>query len=292
MRLFIPRLALILALICVLLVEGTKALGRARGIGLVAFTEYCVIYLVDASSHELTIWPFPYCARFPAWSWDGEWLAVEVNEDDILVARASAGVITSQPRLLTSRDAAEQSPALSPDGSQLAFWTIEPDRETLTVIEVESGELRIFRDFSVIRLHSALAWSPDGSQIAFASNHDGDEEIYLLDVNTSEVRQLTSNNFRDDAPAWSPDGQQIVFTSAEDGYNELHIVNVTTGERYQLTRGVIGYVPSWSPDGKYIAFMSNRDMRNELYVINADGSNLRRLTYIQSNEGLNPVWVP
>jgi TolB protein len=285
------RLTPILALLCILLVAGAKALGRARGGGLIAYTEYCQIHLIDVSNGEQTIWPFPDCARFPAWSWNGEWLAYEVNED-IFVARVNAGVITSQPYQLTSSDDVEESPTLSPDGSQVAFWTVSPEQKTLSIIEVDSGQSRRVGNYSVMRLHAALAWSPDGRHIAFTPNHDGDEEIYIMDVKTGELRQLTDNNYRDDAPAWSPDSQQIVFTSAEDGYNELHIINVSTGERYQLTRGVIGYVPSWSPDRSQIVFMSNRDMRNEIYAINSDGSNLRRLTNIQSNDGLYPVWVP
>ena len=39
---------------------------------------------------------------------------------------------------------------------------------------------------------------------------------------------------------------------------------------------------TWSADGKQIVFDSNRDGIQEIYIMNSDGSNVKRLTYTNS----------
>jgi len=48
-----------------------------------------------------------------------------------------------------------------------------------------------------------------------------------------------------------------------------------------------GASPAWSPDGSRIAFVANGD----IYTVLSDGSDVRRLTDNESNQG-NPVWSP
>jgi TolB protein len=50
-------------------------------------------------------------------------------------------------------------------------------------------------------------------------------------------------------------------------------------------------LPVFSPDGTKICFMSDRDGQFELYSMNRDGSNVRRLTTNQADDG-TPTWSP
>ena len=47
-------------------------------------------------------------------------------------------------------------------------------------------------------------WSPYGFRIAFTSDLDGDDEIFVMYVDGSNLRQLTDNDYDDQAPAWMP----------------------------------------------------------------------------------------
>jgi Tol biopolymer transport system component len=274
---------------CFALELGIAQWGRGKGSGVILYRQQGQTYALDLNRGQVEALGPPRVSSF-AVSPNGERIAFILG-DEIFVAPLWA---VNQMRQLTHNNVEESGLAWSPDGAQLAYWSMRDGGHVgeLLIATVDNGQFRSLGSFA--RQLSRLAWSPDGDQFAFSSRQDDDDEIYLIDVQSVEARQLTRNNFRDSSPAWSPDGQRLVFTSIEDGYNELHVINVATGERVQLTRSVIGYLPSWSPDGRHIAFMSNRDGSNEIYVANADGMKLRRLTYFASRsyDDLEPVWLP
>lgn len=291
-RFWLTRCAALFALLplpfCFMLELGAAQWGWATGSKVIVYIHQCQAYAVEVDTGRTAIFlPLLTCAL--ALSPDGQLIAVEFR--DQLFAAPFSKVSEMIP--LTGDGIVARSPTWSPDGLQVAFWSLRSGGRVgeLLIVNVNDGRLRSLGSF-VPGSPPHLAWSPDGRLLAFSSYRDGDDEIYVIHVGTGELRQLTHNTLRDDDPSWSPDGRHLVFTSIEDGYNELHVLDIATAERYQLTRSVIGYVASWSPDGEQIAFMSNRYFRNEVYVINADGTDLRRLTYIQSNDGLYPIWLP
>jgi len=47
--------------------------------------------------------------------------------------------------------------------------------------------------------------------------------------------------------------------------------------------------PVWSPDGRRIAFSSNRDGKYQIYAMNSDGTDQRRIIYLEGG-GYSPSW--
>lgn len=133
------------------------------------------------------------------------------------------------------------SPAVSPDGTQVAFsalgdlWlhTIGGDAERLTDdpwIEADP------------------AWSPDGGRLAFASDRDGSLDLYVRDLAAGSDRRVTQGAAAA-MPAWSPDGSRIAFVGSAAG-TAVQVVDLATGVVETLRAGLNGAGrPSWSPDG-------------------------------------------
>lgn len=182
----------------------------------------------------------------------------------------------SQLRQLTDGPVYDVGPAVSPDGSRIAFtrdrrydggpllplgiYLVNPDGSNLT--HLTEGTLSPYD----------LAWSPDGEMIAFNTytrdwiGWGGD--IWVVRPDGSDlIRLATGDNRR---PRWSPDGGRIAFNRRVDGGSsgaDYGIWIMGTDDRESAPLRSPGYYPIWSPDGSRIAFSNN-----DVYVMNADGS--------------------
>jgi TolB protein len=120
------------------------------------------------------------------------------------------------------------------------------------------------------------------------------------------VTALTSGPQNDNFPAWSPLGDRIAFTSDRDGDYEIYSVRPDGGDLKRLTRSPGNDAHNtWSSDGQWIAFASTRtgfrdesllhpynaQPEGEIFVMRADGSDVRKLTENQYEDG-TPAWRP
>lgn len=109
------------------------------------------------------------------------------------------------------------SPTWSPEGTQLAFSSIDQGGfSDLYIYDTVEGQLqKITSDAYDDRDPS---WSPDGRYIAFSSDRtsvgiENAFNLFTYDVTNGNIRYLTFGNHHDFSPRWSPSGHQLVFTS-------------------------------------------------------------------------------
>jgi len=169
---------------------------------------------------------------------------------------------------LTNNNRHENNPAISFDGTKIAFnggdetnmltWEIYIlDLSTLEEIQLTNN--------NVIDAHPD--WSPDGSNIVFGTFRDslgnpaGTSDIYVMNNTGSELTQLTNTSWEDNDPEWSPDGTKIVFKSTRNtqtsGREEIYIMNSdgSNPQRLTTTSGwQSDHDPSWSPISNQILF--------------------------------------
>jgi Tol biopolymer transport system component len=187
------------------------------------------------------------------------------------------------------------SPAWSPDGAQIAFYSERDGNAEIYVMGADGSNITRLTNSPADEGYPA--WSPDGRTLTFDSDRDGDFEIYAMDRDGSNVRQVTDHPARDVSAAWAPDGSHVVFMSDRAGgfdvYKEIvpaaahptqkDAVPVTV----RLTTTGSSWFPAYSADGSRMAFHVGRDV----HVMPARGGPLRRLTTDPAN-GMYPTWSP
>lgn len=220
-------------------------------------------------------------------------------------------------RQLTRGYSPARAPALSPDGTRLAFQSRRDGNWEIYVLDLGSGASA--RLTNALAYDGAPTWSPDGKQLAFESYRSQDLDIWKMNADGSLPVNLTPEEPAFDFdPAWSPSGDRIVFTSWADGHKQLYSMTPDGKNLVNLSRDRFHDEQSaFSPDGRQLAFVSNREgcvehveasleqppaagsvasgncQRRAIYLGDLNGaqlSNVRQLTFFGRDE--SPAWSP
>lgn len=183
---------------------------------------------------------------------------------------------------LTARLGAEVSPAVTADGSRIA-WLDESGNLRVTTRDRDAGPDGDQEEAVVYRARRGAgmpSWSPDGETIALASlvpyssrYREGRNRIALISASTGEARFLeepaASFGTRDsDGPVFSPDGRRLAFAlDAGLAVLRLNADGMPAGSPETLFEGPVDF-PAWTSDGTAIIAVSG----TEVVRIEADGS--------------------
>jgi hypothetical protein len=211
-----------------------------------------------------------------------------LDDDEIFVMDPDG----SNPVNLTNvADDTDSIPALSPDGTKIAFVSNRDGNNEIYLMNADgSGQTRLTNNSAD---DSQPAFSPDGTKIAFSSDRSGiSSEILVMNADGSAQTPLTSNTSPEGQAAFSPDGAKIFFGSSRDGNNEIYVMNADGSSQTRLTNNAASDQDlNVSADGQRIAFASSRDGNFEIYSMNADGSSQTRLTNNTAFDNA-PAWSP
>ena len=153
---------------------------------------------------------------------------------------------------LTKTGDDEGHPALSPDGSRLAFVRGFGLTRLYVAAADATGAVRPDPTHGHDgTLEVSPAWSPDGKTLAFVSTAGGNPDIFLWSGDKATLLESTSSG--EFEPAWSPDGRRIAFASNRTGDTELYRLRLSDGAVTRLTEreGSDGQ-PAWLPDGRIV----------------------------------------
>lgn len=183
---------------------------------------------------------------------------------------------------LTARLGAEVSPAVTRDGSRIA-WLDERGNLRVTSRDLDAG-LDVEQEERVVyqarRGAGMPSWSADGETVALASLvpyssrfREGRNRIALVSASTGETRILeepaASFGTRDsDGPVFSPDGSRLAFALGGGlAVLGLDAAGVPAGSPETIFEGPVDF-PAWTADGTAIVAVSGADVVR----IAADGS--------------------
>jgi TolB protein len=242
----------------------------------------------------------------PSLSPDGKYMyfssTAHAPSADIYVKSVDGRSVTQ----LTADPASDVMPAVSPDGSRIAFASNRGGSWDLFVINSTGGQAVEVTSDSSQELNPT--WSPDGRYLAYArmGETSGRWEIWVTEVNRNAVKRfLTYGLF----PDWHPTQNKIVFQRARDRGERLFSIwtlDMVKGEATALTELASSPLaalinPKWSSDGERIAFAAVMNPENardntspvvaDIWVMDSKGGGRTNLTGGRY-ANLMPAWGP
>jgi len=192
---------------------------------------------------------------------------------------------------MTNRCRGAESPSYSPDGTRIAYSTIDG----LAIMDADGSNVRVLP-----RAGDDPAWSPGGRWLVFsrAPAPGAAPELYRARSRDGRgLQRLTRGG--GSAPDWSV-RRRIAYTRCPDptGKQECAVRTMRAdgrGDRALLKRASD---PSWSPDGRRLAVTRYRPPgggpyeegdESRIWTMDADGEARER---IFAESGFDPAWSP
>jgi Tol biopolymer transport system component len=168
-----------------------------------------------------------------------------------------------------------QDPALSPDGSLLAFTM----GGRIGLLPLPRGEVR-FATLGVDHRDAQPAWRPDGKAVVVSSREAGRDaaDLVVLDLlagpgQTVRTPLTSTRGLDETSPCFAPDGRHVVFVR-EDGLFRLALAD---GRTQRLTTGWRRYrEPRFLPSGRLLALWTEGKSYG-FEAMDADGKNRETL---------------
>jgi Tol biopolymer transport system component len=177
-------------------------------------------------------------------------------------------------RQLTSATGWESEPAVSPDGSVVAFASNEGGSAHIWAVGGAGGHTRVT---SGPASDTWPAWVPDGSAILFTSDRTGGPAVWKVPWPAGPPSLVVSDAAD---PAVSPDGTRIAFVRADEraGGERIFVAPLAdVGRARELTSDSGGLwdhtQPAWSPDGEAIAYRA----QGSLWTVPSRGGREKQL---------------
>jgi Tol biopolymer transport system component len=160
-----------------------------------------------------------------------------------------------------TRDAKDHYPAVSPDGTRVAYSLRQDGRMPVFVVDADGGTPeRVCDDCGEVK-----EWSPSGDRILYVTAHDP-SRVGALDLGSSHddswLRHPVSGIY---GPRLSSDGRWVAFSGRADRFARARVFvaqvrgSAVADRRDWIVVSDDGEAPTWSPQASLLYFWSDRD---------------------------------
>jgi tricorn protease len=185
--------------------------------------------------------------------------AVFEARGEILTVPAEKG----DPRNLTNTPGVmERTPAWSPDGKWIAYFSDESGEYTLHLRD-QLGKGEVKKIQLPPTFYTSLVWSPDSKKIAF---NDKKLQLWYLEVDKATPVKVDLNpvGLNDDVvyPFWSPDSRWIAYTKQLPNLlRAVFLYSLEKNQASQITDGLSdARYPAFDRSGKYLYFTASTNI--------------------------------
>lgn len=192
---------------------------------------------------------------------------------------------------LTANNWDDKYPAISPDGSKIAFASNRDKQWDIYILDLKADTLT--RLTQTKTYDSSPAWSPDGQYIIFQTLNGENLDLIIQSVTdlASAPIQLTADSGNNYDPAWSPDGRQIAFVTNRTGRSQIWLADLQSADNRFTVIAASDEVdfshPAWSPDGTALAWCALQPQSHIQSVSLIDPNSIKEIGI-----GCSPIWSP
>ena len=197
---------------------------------------------------------YPVVDAPPAWSPDGQWLAVVRREGAEKVIYVASVAGEAAPRRLADT---VSGPSWSPDGTRIAFARPDGDTIALYTLAADGSDRRRVTTIAGWQPRNGVpasaepwietaGWSPTGDQLAYACG----QSVCVVDMDGTPVGTSPVLLEGGSVAAWSPDGARLAIASAD-----------------RAAAGLVLY--HMAPDGSDVRVLAHGQADGTLVPINA-----------------------
>lgn len=200
----------------------------------------------------------PDYARNVSGSPDFERIALEFRGEIVTLPAKKGAAI----RYLTqSPGANDRSPAWSPGGSKIAWFSDASGEYALHIIDREgAGAPRQLAIEGGAGSYRDLKWSPDEKHVSFLDNAYA---LFILDLDSGRTQKVADNPYFGHSPFishnWSPDSQWLAYTQNANGLVQtVHVYSMGQRKSFRLTDGLTEVSePVFDRNGKYLYVLAS-----------------------------------
>jgi len=244
------------------------------GAGVLVFEQAGYVHELDPATGAQHIVPITVAADFPwmmpHWEEVSKYLAdmalsptgkraVVEARGDIFTIPAEKGDVRN---LTQSSGSAERTPAWSPDGKHISYFSDASGEYQLVIAAADGSEPVRSIALPHPTHYYTPSWSPDGKRIVL---QDTNERLWVVDVATGKATDIGGDEYmvpeRSLNPTWSPDSRWIAYAKRLPSlYRAIFVYDVQTGQTHQITDGMADATwPVWDRSGKYLWFLASTD---------------------------------